>query len=328
MSYKIEDLDVKDDSEEEQARSRIIFEDLKDKAVKKEKISEHEKDFFCMGVRLSLLDDGRIEDYDCCSNYKFKITYLTYFHDLTGFGAYSKPRGTALYQPGKKEIGRDIEYLRTMSIGWLREVETTNHSEQTLQLISAETRSDLKEIEKKKGRILFARDREKYTLDRRKVLLQSRFIYCRTLQIFEMYGEEDFILRLNGQEIEITEASIIHILNRHFSKITKPHSQKSFHIEDFDPKILNKQLKTIFETIENSGVYVGQPIDKIAFKYDKIDYLVWTKKRIKQVRGKGNIEFIRLETFYPVTDAEELNGLKENYELMIIDDSLSVYIKI
>jgi hypothetical protein len=327
MPYRIDELDLKNDSEAEQKRTRDIFEDLRDKTVRSESLTEHEKDFFCKGVHLSHFDDGRIEQYSCCSNYKFKFLYLCYFHNLLGYGSYQKPLGTSTYSPKRGEIENDIAYLSSVSTNWLNQINIQNHTEELLKQISKETRDALKEVEKSKGLLLFRRDKENYLLNRRATLLQSKYIYCKALQIFEMFDRQDFILNLNGQSIEINEFSIIHVLSRHFSQITKQNPTKSFHNEDFDPKILNKQLKAIFDEIENSGVYTDQSINKITFKYEGIDYRVWVNKRTKQVAGTGNVEFNRLETFYPLTDQEEVMDINDNYELHMINGSLGIYLK-
>jgi hypothetical protein len=326
MIYKIEELDLLNDSLEEQERTRIIFEDLKNKAMKGEELSEHEKDFFCQGVKLSKLNDGKIEDYSCCNNYKFKMTYLSYFQDLTGFGQYEKVKGTSIYNPDRKEIDRDIEYLKKESNHWNSIISKTNHDNELLQQISKETRNDLKIIEKSKGRLLFRRDKEKYELNKRTTLLHSKYIYCMAQQIFEMFNRKEFVIKLNGFDIEINEYSIIHILNRHYSEITKPNSSKSFHIEDFKPKYLNKQIGAIFQEIENSGLYKDSSINKISFWYNNIDYSIWVNKRTKQVKGQGNVSFLRLETFYPVDDQKELSDLIEKFYLKKINNDLSVYI--
>lgn len=326
MTYKIEELYLFNDSLEEQERTRIIFENLKYKAIKGEELSEHEKDFFCQGVKLSKLDDGKIEDYTCCNNFKFKITYLSYFQDLTGLGQYEKVKGTSLYHPDRKEIDRDIEYLKKESISWNSIISTTNHENELLQQISKETRNDLKIIEKSKGRLLFRRDKVKYILSKRATLLQSKYIYCMALQIFEMFDRKEFFIKLNGFDIEINEYSIIHILNRHYSEITKPNSSKSFHIEDFEPKYLNKQIGAIFQEIENSGFYKDSAINRISFRYKNIDYNIWVNERTKQVKGQGNVSFLRLETFYPIVDQKELSDLIDKFDLKQINNDLSVYI--
>lgn len=326
MTFKIEELVLLNDSIEEQDRTRKIFENLKSKAISGEEMSEHEKDFFCQGVKLSKLDDGKLEDYTCCNNFKFKMTYLSYFQDLSGLGQYEKVKGTSIYNPDRKEIYRDIEYLKKESNSWNSIISITNHDNELLQQISKETRNDLKSIEKSKGRLLFRRDKEKYILSKRATLLQSKYIYCMALQTFEMFDRKEFIISLNGIEIEINEFSIIHILNRHYSEITKTNSSKSFHIEDFEPKYLNKQLGIIFQEIDKSELYKNCSIKRVAFRYKSIDYTIWINERTKQIKGKGNVSFYRLETFYPITDQKELSELMANQDLKKINDELSVYI--
>lgn len=327
MVYKIEDLDLRNDSEEEQKRTRAIFEDLKTKAKNGTELTEHEKDFFCQGVKLSRLDDRKLKDYNCCNNFEFKLTYLSYFHDLTGFGVYQKVRGTELYNPERNEIDRDINFLKTEAANWNSFVLKTNHSDALLQQISKETRTDIKIIEKSKGRLLFRRDKEKYILDKRATLLQSKYIYCMALQIFEMFDKKEFIIQLNGNDIEINEFSIIHILNRHYSEITKSNPTKSFHNEDFEPKYLNKQLGEIFKDIDNSGLFQEKSINNIAFKYKNVDYQIWINEREKQIKGRGNVKFNRLETFYTITDESELLKLNADFDLKKVNDELSVYIE-
>jgi len=326
MPYNIDELDLKDNSPREQERTRIIFEDLKEKALNREELTEHEKDFFCKGIRLSNRNDGKIEDYECCSNFRFKITYLAYFQDLSGEGSYHKFKGTSLYRPSKKEIDNDINYLKKAASNWKDVIEKTNHSDELLKQISKETRDELKNLNDQTDTLLFKKQKQKYKLDKRAILLQSKYIYCMALQIFEMFDSDDFVLSLNGESIEITEYSIIHILNRHYSKITKPFSDKSFHIEDFEPKLLNKQLKEIFNIIDESEVYNDEPINKIAFRYKKVDYLIYVNQRTKQISGRGNVIYNRLETFFPVEKQEEKNDLSQNYILERINEDLSVYL--
>lgn len=326
MAYDRVELDLKDNSESEQIRTRKIFEDLKAKAERGEKLTEHESDFFCQGVKLSLLDDGNIDDYNCCSNYKFKTTYLVYFRDLLGNGIYEKVKGTSLYNPDYNEINKDIEYLKRVEADWLSTINITNHSDELLKQISKETREELKNLEKTKGRLLFKRDKLNYVKNKRSIILQSKYIYCTALEIFEMFDKKEFLLNLNGKEIEINEYSIIHILSRHFAQTTKPLNKKSFHIEDIEPRYLNKQLKNIFQDIDVAKLLNGKSINKIAFQYKNIDYLIWINEQTKQIKGKGNVQFNRLETFYPVEEQADIKDLKENYSLETIKEDLKVYV--
>lgn len=325
--YKIEELDWKNDSEEEQIRTREIFENIKERCKKGESVSEHEKDFFGLGVKLSLKDDGKIEDYSCCDNYKFKMIYLSYYHDLSGKGEYEKVKGKTIYKVGEREKKSDISYLSQVASSWQNVINTTNHSNELLKQISKETREELKEVEKNKGMLIFRRDKERYQLNKRRILLQSKYIYCTALLIFEMFENKDFVFNVNGQDIEINEYSIIHILNRHFSEVTKQNFNKSYHGEDIKPKYLNKQLKEIMTIIDESKHLDNQNINNINFRYKGVDYAIWINRRMKQEKGKGNVEFNRLETFYPIKNKEELNKLNNEYDYNQINDDIGVYVK-
>ena len=309
ISFDINQLTLLDNSDEEQVRTRKIFEILKQRAIRGEFFSEHEKEFFCTGVRLSLLNDGKIEDYSCCDNPKFKFLYLVYFHDLTGGTAYFKPKQTQLYKVDSSEAQHDLEYLYCKADEWETIIQKNNHSEQLTQQISAETRTELKNLDNQPEfvNIQFAKGSFRYLFKKRSILLQSKYIYCIAL--------------------EFNEYSLIHILNRHYSEMTKQYSSnKSFHNEDFIPRILSVQIRDILRDIDNSKVLASKSINKIAFQFHNVDYLLWTSEEIKSVKGKGNLKYRRLNTFYPVSDKNELEKLKTECILTNISNTISVYV--
>ena len=327
MSYDVEELELKNNSDQEQVRTRKIFEDLKSKAENKEKLTEHEKDFFCSAIRLSRMNDGSMDEYDCCANFKFKDLYLTYFKDLLGLSKYRKMKGQTLYEVEPQEIKSDLEYLSKIEKEWLNLIDKTNHSEELLQQISIETRKELEKIKKTAGR---DSNNQNQTNDQRKVrsvILQSKYIYLTALQIYEIFKPTDFVFSLNENFIEITEYSIVHILNRHFAQIAKPDSKKSFHNTDFKPKYLTIQLKKIFEEIDKSGLLYGMAINKISFLYKDVNYQVWINEKYKQIKGKGNVRFNRLETFYPIEQESELLKIKDKHKLIQINKDLSIFVK-
>lgn len=326
--YTIDELKLKDSSDEEQARTRTIFENIKERANNKELISEHEKEFFCMGVRLSKIEeDGKIEDYSCCDNYKFGHLYLSYFHDLSGNGNYEKIRGVEIYKVGVLEKRRDIEYLSKIASRWEAVIKETNHNEEVLKQISKETRSELRELDKNKGSLIHRKAKERHALNKKRILLQSKYIYIKSLLFFERFQDDDLILELNSQIIEINEYSIIHILSRHFSEITKQNPNKSYHKEDIDPSFLNIQLKEIIEKIDETKFLDGKEINSVYFKYKGTIYVIWINKRIKQIAGQGNVSYNRLETFYPVGNQVDIESLRIEYTYHQINDDIGVYVK-
>lgn len=331
MAFETDELRVKDNTNAEQIRTRKIFEILKEKAIKQEELTEEEKDFFCLGVKISNCNDGGWEDYACCDNYKFKSLYLTYFRDLTGGSPFTKVNGMTIYKIEPNEAQQDLQYLYDKSDEWDLIVQKTNHNRQLLHQISVETRNDLKNLANlpEFTNDPFIKGSFKYIFKRRAILLQSKFIYCIALEIFEKLKPADLLLEINSTQIEFNEFSLIHILNRHFAEIAKQFTtNKSFHNEDFKPRILSVQIKDILRDIDVSKSLSGSCIDKIGFQQNGIDYLIWTSERQKSVKGKGNIIYRRLETFYPVTDATEKNKLIINCNLKPITEVLSVYVPI
>ena len=325
--YSIEELDFKNDSEEEQIRTRKIFENIKERCKNGKPVSEHEKDFFGLGVKLSWRNDGKMKDYPCCENYLFKLTYLSYLRDLLGNGEYGKVKGRAIYKIEEMEKDRNISYLSKVANSWLKIINITNHSDELLKQISTETRGELKKIDSNKGLLIFKKDKERYQLNKRRILLQSKYIYCTALLIFEIFDNKDFIFYLNGQDIEINEYSIIHILNRHFSEVTKQNFDKSYHGEDIKPKYLNKILKEIITNIDESKHLENKSINNVNFRYKEKDYAIWINKRTKQIKGKGNVKYNRLETFYPIENMGELKKLKDEFDYRQVNEDIGVYVK-
>jgi len=329
MAFQIDVLQLRNDSEAEQIRTRQIFEVLKTKATKQETLTEHEKEFFCMAVKISHLDDGVWEDYTCCDNYKFKSIYLAYFQDLTGGSAYYKVKGVGVYKVELKERQTDLQYLYDKSDEWKLIIQKTNHSDQLLQQISVETRNELKNLSNLPEVLngYWRGGSYVYIFKERAILLHSKYIYCIALEIFETLKNADLILELNSIQIEFNEYSLFHILNRHYAQITKQYDTgKTFHNEDFKPRILSVQLKNILHDIDNSKVLQDKAVDKIGFQQNGIDYLVWTSEKIKSIKGQGKVSYRRLDTFYPVSDEAEKNKLIATCDLQKITNTLSAYV--
>lgn len=326
-AFKIDELDFGDDSEESQSQSRRIFEVLKQKAIKREFLSEHEKEFFCTGVKLSLLNDGTWEDYECCENPKFKFLYLTYFRDLTGATPVFKPRQLQLEKVMRDEVERDLAFLDIKAKEWDALIMKSNHPEEMLNQISKETRLELKAFNKQYDIISkpYIKWTYFYEYKKKAILLHSRYIYCIALEIFETLEVSDRILEINNEAIEFNEFSLIHIVNRHYSEVAKQFdTKKTFHNEDFRPRILPGQLKDILNEIDKSNWFKEMPIDKIAFQLNGDSYLIWTSLESRSVKGKGIVNYRRLNTFYRITDTTELTNLNK-YSLRLIRDGLYVY---
>lgn len=328
MSYQIAELEINPNADfnSEQIRTRRIFDTLKVKAIANEYLTEHEKEFFYGGVKYSVLDDGKIEDYECCDNPKFKFIYLSYARYVNGSkkSKITKPVRDFEYIVKKKEIKQDLYYLKTKAREWKTIVKINIHQDKLLQIVK-ETREELKELKKSyKNKNIQAIYSPGYIAKENAVLLNSKWLYCVALEIFESLDLVDFISEINGIKVEFNEYSLIHIINRHFAKILKQYdTKKSFHYNIFKPRILSTQIKEILTFIDRSRLLENKAIDKIAFQIDGIDYIIYTSEKIR-----GNTRYTRLNTFFPVDNIRDKNVLNENYNLRILNERFSLYIPI
>lgn len=142
-------------------------------------------------------------------------------------------------------------------------------------------------------------------------------------------NDADRTFALNGSEIEFNEYSYIHILSRHYAEIIKQTpSNKTYHIPDFSPDEIVLQLKGIFEKLtEASDKFKGQSIQEVNFRFKGNLYRIWINERIKSIKGKGNVKYNRLETFFPLGAREMLEDLGANYIEEKITGEISVFIK-
>ena len=325
--YKIEDLDLKNDSEEEQIRTRKIFEDLKSKAIKGEKLLSREKEFLCTSLKLTIYkEDGNPEDFEVCNDFVFKELYLTYFHNNLS-GPFFKAKAGKIIEVEEREKHKDFKTLQKISDNWLKEIEFEKHKNQILQELAAETRKDLKELDKKFPKLLrrFRKKQDEYRLQKDKIILQSKFIFLLAESVIEDYEKSDFEIPFNGQIIEFTSYSLIHITSRHYSEAIKNREEKTYHYKNFLPKELHIDLKNILLEIDKLNVINLNNTNNIIFVYEGITYHLWIEKKVKQVKGQGNVSFNRIQTFYPIYDKKKLDELVKTKVLHKVNQNLSVY---
>lgn len=128
--YNLEELTIKNDSIEEQFRTRTIFEDLRSKAIDGYMLLEREKDFLCTCFQLSKFEnDGHTKDFNACSNFIFKQTYLTYFSSALGASEFYKAHKGKFYIVQEEEMSKDFKYLQKECDKWLKLIEKTKHKE-------------------------------------------------------------------------------------------------------------------------------------------------------------------------------------------------------
>jgi hypothetical protein len=326
--YKTEELDFKYDSEEEQVRLRKIFEDLKQRATNKGVLVEREKDFFCMCLKLSDLDDGNPKDFSECDDFVFKELYLTYFYNNLAGPFHKAQKGTLVEVKWKEQL-KDFSTLMRISDSWYDEIKNEKHRDPILQELSIETRRDLKILDSNYPRIkrLFKKQQDDYRLKKDKIILQSKFIHGLVKSVIENNDSEDFEIPFSNEIIEFTIYSLVHIVSRHYAEPIKGNADKTYHYDHFYPTELHIDLKNILLEIDTLKLIDINKTDNISFKFKNVIYKLWVQKRSKQVKGtKGNILIFRIQTFYPIYSEVDIKNLIDNCNEISLNHELSVFI--
>lgn len=273
-----------------------------------------------------ILKKNNPEDFEICNDFIFRELYLTYFHNNLS-GTFFKARAGKIVEVSEREKIRDFRLLQKIADKWLKEIEFEKHPDQILLELAAETRKDLKELDKKYPKLIrnFRKKQNDYKLQKDKIILQSKFIYLLTKGVKEDYNQTDFEIPFNGQIIEFTSYSLIHITSRHYSEAIKDKKDKSFHYKNFHPKELHLDLKLILTEIDKLNIIDLSKVNNILFIYDNIVYHLWVEKKFKQIKGQGNVKFNQIQSFYPIYDKSKLIELNKNYNLHEINSILSVY---
>jgi len=327
--YTPDELVFNSDTIEEEKRVHRMLDDLFRLAENGNLLSEHEKEFLCRSIKTSENVPVKIEDCDYCQNFYFKYLFLTYWHDLSGKSEFTKLKYGKYVCVSENEKENDFKKLKSIANDWLGIISIENHSEELHKQISKEARDNLKKLFKgtKIDYLSPLIEITKNNLPKFTSLLHTKYIYCMALLILEKYSPNDLSFNLNDYQIEINEYSIIHILTRHYAKSVQTSSKKSFHNENFHPSLLIYKIKDIFNTIDESSLLKGYPINNIAFKFKNEVYMVHIKVKTKQIKNIGNVKYNRLETFYSLTDPNKLKKLYKKHILHMIDENLGVFIE-
>jgi len=311
----------------ENGPSRKIFVELLGKAKKKEKLTYAEAEYLCNGLTFSKLGDGQANELEVCGDYLFRHLYLRYVFDLNGVTPIKKNKTE--FTPVAQKI-QEVEELEKISQQWEAIIQQSNHPNQALNYLAKETRSDIKDLEKQPefNNYGFLRRCNHFDFRKKRIVLHSKFIYCKYQEVMSEISDADRTFTLNGSEIEFNEYSYIHILSRHYAEIIKQTpNNKTYHVPDFSPDEIVFQLKGIFGAIESSGRFNGQSIHEVNFRFKGNIYRIWINERIKSIKGKGNVKYNRLETFFPVGDPGMLDDLRDNFNEEELTEEISVFIK-
>lgn len=321
--YTSSDLKPNWENPGEDLRLHNILTDLFQRATYGETLSEVEKDFICGFLRTAEGDVPPFNVADVCSSFNFKFTYLTYARDLTGGSPYFKPYRGEIQQIPIPEAADELKYLNGEADQWQTLLDDKANADKLMLEAIREYEFEIKNVQDQspefQSKFAFG-GANKYRHDVFATQLQNKFVYLAAKEVFETFDNQELILILNGKQIIINEFSIVHITNRHFAQTVKRYqTKKSFHNENFHPKLLNKQLQEIFQQIEQAGGLNAPTVKEIHFQFKGDIYKIYTTDRNNY---NGNIF---LSTFFVVEDPTLLQRLGTDFDLVTISNELAVY---
>ncbi|HMH31610.1 MAG TPA: hypothetical protein VK543_01200 [Puia sp.] len=212
---------------------------------------------------------------------------------------------------------------------WQAVIEAGGQHQDILKATIKETKEEIKILKKQYSAPLSAKRKLEYNLKHFDLLAWSKLRHIMIQKIFDLSIKAEFYsLHVNGKEIRFDAYSYAHILTRHFGHVMKQYQTEKDHFYDvFLHTDLHVRIDQLFKRIDQAKALEGLPNEEITIKFRKLRYRLYVQPQERyQKDKKGRQPFLRLTTFFPLTDAQELEKLKQEYEERKVDSELSVFV--
>ncbi len=288
---------------------------LHEKYQNKERFTEEERCFFCES-----LHDEDIEKVKFCEDEYYLRLFVKFQHTFSDD-----------FPKIEKFVITHRELLRFNSLitDWKQTIKKTNHSDRLLQYVSKETRDEIKALKKSFSILLIEYSTYEHIKREQRVYMFSKFLYLLCKSITLNYPFPGYKFAFQGIDIYFDDFSFAHILFRHYGQIMKQYETGKSYFDDFffDYRKLPEKIEEILSVIEHSQFFTERNFESIIFKLNGKIYSLYIQKEIRQEKGKGNIEYLRINTIFPMFDTEKIRQVNSSYAEKIITNEISVYIR-
>jgi hypothetical protein len=162
---------------------------------------------------------------------------------------------------------------------------------------------------------------------KKSIVLHGRYIYYLVKEFYQELGANEENITLFNNKIVIESYCYVHILFRHFASIIKEHqTDKTYHFDEHIPfDSIPDFLKIILIKFRDNLFADDFNTNFINFIFYNKTYSIWFRKI--SVTRPGNIieTYLRLQTFYPISKASELEKIS-NFKKVKIDSVLTFLI--
>mgnify|MGYP001791911916 FL=1 len=311
MAYSREYLESLRKSEKPTEEFRLVVQKLADKVFANQVLTSAEEQFVCGTIeRLKNAKNQRdinIHEHKSCNNYVFRNRYLLYFNDLNG----DKPVYDFDGEIIEKRKKADIDFLQKEYENWFNDIEGKMSGNELINYVAQETIYQIKELNKYCDILVIGANRKEYL--RKSLVLHGKYIYLIVKEYFQEIGKNEIVIQLDERKILIDGFTYVHTMFRHFAEGIKEHQfTKSYH---FDKNIGFKAIPNFlsdaincFKSLPQSKSFNNRDLHFIF--NDKI-YLLWVRPFSKYNKGIIKVDYLRVQTFYPVDNQKDLLRIKD-----------------
>lgn len=285
-------------------------------------LSHLESQFFAFGAKNCAPYNSYLS-HKACKNEEFEMDVLIYSESILN-GHYQKPQAGAIVNLTQQEIDALNTRMDEHANEWKSIVDCARHPDQLLQQLCTETRQELTKLRKmhKASEI----STQVFEDSKKKAYWKSRTVYLKIGKLLEEYPLVNYQPVLNSTKLDFTEYTLAHIMNRHYIGIFQyAFKEKTTMPRTIDYKKLHIVMHDIIAKINQSGLFSGQDIGKIPFKYRGDDFIIYTATEHHSTKEQKNHTIQRINSFHKVDVPGEVAKLKATYDLKKIDDELSLY---
>lgn len=277
---------------------------LHSKIGKGEKLTREEEAFVCHSLRYE-----NLLLFPFCLDEFFTRTFLGRNSEVPTIFYTVRERDNIVYEGLVRE--------------WANEINKTNHNDQLLQIVAKETRDELKSLRKKYTSLHRTFTSQEYQRRKFKLLEWSKYRYIMIKDVFDLsIASDHYMLFLNGNEIVFDYYSLTHILTRHYGHIMKTYeTDKSHFTQDVHHERIHLELEAIFKKIDATNVYSDQSVKEVNIRLNGTLYKIYIDEEMK-----GGKNVFRLNTFFPIDNSRMLMRLKNEFNEVVIDKNLSVFV--
>lgn len=303
-----------------------ITQELANRVFAGEKLTLAEEEYTCAILKILRNEKGEkdidISKYPSCKNYHFKTTYLKYFTDLNGH----RPKYDYDGEISRNQKEKDVAFLKKEFDEWSSFIDNKQNGNDLINYISQETNHQIKELKKYCDRFLIGKNYFEYL--KKSLVLHGKYIYLLVKEFYEELGTTQQIIEINNHKILIDPFTYVHTLFRHYASGIKEHQlDKTYHFDqNIGFKIIPETLLEILKCYQSISADILFDAKNINLKIDEKPYSIWLRPFIVYEKKIGRIEYLRVQTFYPIGNKSELDKLN-NYKTLTTECGYSFYIK-